>query len=184
MNDNGKTKNELGYMPWIYKNSEGNTARYVLGEKGENPLIVIGVNPSTATPGILDNTLRNVKAWSKRLGYDGWMMLNLYPQRATNPDDLHKQANEWIFKRNMFHSQNSLKHFKRPLTIWAAWGPLIIKRPYLKDGLQGLYNIFQHENWVHIGKLSVKGHPHHPLYLSKKSEVSEFDVAKYLKERL
>ena len=31
--------------------------RYVLGTKGNNPIIVIGINPSKATPNSLDRTM-------------------------------------------------------------------------------------------------------------------------------
>ena len=31
------------------------------GDPGENPLICIGINPSTAAPGDLDNTLKSVE---------------------------------------------------------------------------------------------------------------------------
>ena len=34
--------------------------RYVLGQLGQNNLLVIGVNPSTATPGKPDKTIKKV----------------------------------------------------------------------------------------------------------------------------
>ena len=70
---------------WIYKTDATNSARFLLGEKGSNPLIVFGVNPSVAEPdylGGLDPTIRKIKMLSKALKFDGWMMLNLYPVRA------------------------------------------------------------------------------------------------------
>ena len=33
--------------------------------------------------------------------------------------------------------------------------------------------------WYQAGKPSVKGHPHHPLYLKKDSALDPFDVAAY-----
>jgi len=38
-----------------------------------NPLVCIGVNPSTTKPGQLDDTIKVVKARSISLGYDGWV---------------------------------------------------------------------------------------------------------------
>lgn len=187
---------------WIYENNADNSARFVLGEAGENPLICVGVNPSTAEPDKLDPTLRNVKGWAKRLGYDGWMMLNLYPQRATNPKDLHDKTQvEYIdrFAKATGHKVQNLEPssdiidsniscwgrlFEKYywVTVWAAWGTLIEKRPYLKDCLAQLGKIVDDHNcaWIHIGKLSQGGHPHHPLYLSKSSEVQEFNIKEYL----
>ena len=71
-------------MAQIYETNENNSARYLLGTESENPLICISVNPSTAEPGNLDRTLKLVEKFSKAMGYDCLIMLNLYPQRATN----------------------------------------------------------------------------------------------------
>lgn len=38
-------------MEWIYKNTSDNKSRFVLGTKGDKPLICFGINPSTAEPG-------------------------------------------------------------------------------------------------------------------------------------
>ncbi len=52
---------------WLYVPCEYAEYRYILGTKGKNPLICIGVNPSTARPGELDNTLKSVsKSEAKR----------------------------------------------------------------------------------------------------------------------
>ena len=47
-------------IEWIYINTDDNKYRFVLGTKGEHPLICLGVNPSTATPQKLDTTLSNL----------------------------------------------------------------------------------------------------------------------------
>lgn len=176
-------KNLFGENNWLYENNADNSARFVLGEKGNNPLICIGVNPSTAEPGKLDPTLRNVKAWSKRLGYDGWIMLNLYPQRATNPNDLHEGYNCPMVEDNLNCWYKTLRQNKGAV-IWAAWGTLIEKRFYLSGWLENLAKAAEFHNckWITIGKLSNAGHPHHPLYLSAKSEPKPFDIDNYLKK--
>ncbi len=46
---------------WLYSNSTNNKERFLLGETGDNPLVCIGVNPSTAEPDQLDNTIRLLK---------------------------------------------------------------------------------------------------------------------------
>ncbi len=174
----------FGEITWLYRRAPDNKARYILGKDGKRPLICIGVNPSTAEPGELDSTLIRVNRFAYRLGCDGWIMLNLYPQRATSPDDLHEVADEWIFKRNMFYAtkltNRTFYKYERPFTIWAAWGTLIEKRPYLIEGLDRMASIFSGENWITIGKRSKGGHPHHPLYLPKSAEVVPFDVHRYL----
>ena len=34
--------------------------------------------------------------------------------------------------------------------------------------------------WYTAGKKSIKGHPHHPLYLKKDSLIEDFDAREYL----
>jgi hypothetical protein len=46
---------------WIYTHEEKIKVRYTLGQEGKNPLICIGINPSTAKPNDLDPTLTRVK---------------------------------------------------------------------------------------------------------------------------
>lgn len=107
-------------MSWIYETNSDNSARYILGERGENPLVCIGVNPSTAEPDKLDPTLRSVKAWAKRLGFDGWIMLNLYPQRATNPNDLPQRRKPYLTDVNNYKISKFFYNEPKYTTIWAA----------------------------------------------------------------
>ena len=65
--------------PDIYEGDENN--RFVLGLKGKNPFIVFGVNPSTADKKNSDRTISKVIRFAKRYKCDGWIMLNVYPQR-------------------------------------------------------------------------------------------------------
>ncbi|MGI6767129.1 MAG: DUF1643 domain-containing protein [Lentihominibacter sp.] len=116
-------------IKWLYKNSEDNCCRYVLGTMGKNPLICVGVNPSTAEPNKLDNTIRSVDRIAARNGYDSWIMLNLYPQRATNPNEIDKNAQRNLMTTNFEHINALLTQYSGS-DIWAAWGTLIEKREY------------------------------------------------------
>ncbi|MBR5297978.1 MAG: DUF1643 domain-containing protein, partial [Parabacteroides sp.] len=172
---------------WIYKQSDDRTCRYILGTKGTKTLICCGVNPSTASPEDLDPTMKNVEAIARANGYDSYVMINLYPMRATDPNDMHKFRDESIIEEN-------LKHIKDILAvgncdIWAAWGTLIETRGYLRECLEKLLEITKSYNcnWYTIGKRSKDNHPHHPLYLNKDSKMVEFedieDYASMLKTR-
>ena len=48
---------EYDIEKWIYAPNFYSEYRYLLGTRGKNPLICIGINPSTAKPDALDNTL-------------------------------------------------------------------------------------------------------------------------------
>ena len=67
--------------------------------------------------------------------------------------------------------------------IWAAWGTIIEKRPYLRQCLLDMLEIGNTygANWYCAGKVSKKGHPHHPLYLRKDEKIRPFDTTNYLR---
>lgn len=170
---------------WLYVPDFYTEYRYILGTRGENPLICIGINPSTAAPDDLDNTLKSVARIAEGNGYDSWIMFNVYAQRATRPDDMDKSPNARLHEENMRAFEYILKNAaaggKAP-AVWAAWGTIIEKRPYLKDCLKDMAALAQDygASWLCAGKCSVKGHPHHPLYLRKDEKTAEFDVEGYL----
>jgi hypothetical protein len=165
---------------WIYSNTNDDKARFLLGEKGNKTLICIGINPSTARPDNLDRTLTSVKRFSKDLGYDSWLMLNLYPQRATDPNNLHNEINKKYPEENLIKINSIIRNGN--YDIWAAWGNLIKKRKYLFSCLDGIYNLFKDYNikWHTIGDKTKAGHPHHPLYLNKKLKLESFNIREYL----
>jgi len=168
---------------WLYEKNRDNSARYILGEAGKRPLVCIGINPSTAEPNNLDRTLTNVKRFSELHGYDGWLMLNVYPQRATDPNGLHVEIDKKVHASNLKHIAKYLSTYDK-VDIWAAWGTLISKRKYLRDALKDIVGATEDfgVRWVTIGMLSKHGHPHHPLYLSHQSAIYKFDVEGYLKK--
>jgi len=167
---------------WIYKCNLKDEIRYVLGIKGKKTLLCFGVNPSTAKPEELDNTLKSVDRLTINNEYDSWIMMNLYPQRATDPNNIHEKIDNEIHRINLYHIKDILS--KTNADIWAAWGTLIEKRPFFIDCLKDIYKLTQDYNckWLTIGKESKFGHPHHPLYLNSKEHVKQFDIDDYMKK--
>jgi len=164
---------------WLYKKNSDNTARFVLGEKGERQLICFGVNASTAEPDKLDRTVNRVCSAAQKEGFDGWIMLNLYPQRATNFNDVHKVIDKRLHSENLKHIKKTLRDYPK-LTVWAAWGNLIEVRPFLKECLKDILGTVGHRPWIHKGSLTAQGHPRHPLYLRSDAQFHPFDMNKYL----
>ncbi len=64
---------------------DANTVRYLLKKEGKRILYVIGINPSTANQEKPDRTIRRVMGFAEDNGFDGFAMINLYPQRSTLP---------------------------------------------------------------------------------------------------
>ena len=166
---------------WLYAPNFYSEYRYILGTRGSNPLICIGINPSTAQPGDLDNTLKSVERIAIGNGFDSFIMFNVYAQRATDPDAMEKSCNTMLHKENLEAFRYVLSISENP-AVWAAWGTIIEKRDYLPLCLRDMLEVGQAygAKWYCAGKVSKKGHPHHPLYLRKDEKIRPFDVENYL----
>lgn len=168
---------------WLYVPPYYTEYRYILGTRGVNPLICIGINPSTAQPGDLDNTLKSVERIALRNGYDSFIMFNVYPQRATDPNAMDQTFNRTLHEENMaaFRYVLSLYDSGHRPAVWAAWGTLIEKRPYLYEALHDMIALGEEfgAQWLTFGKRSKAGHPHHPLYLRMDSAPEPFDIRAY-----
>ena len=171
---------QLNYDPkkWVYVPNSYDEYRYILGTKGNNPLIVIGANPSTAAPDNLDPTLKSAQRIAKSNGYDSFLMLNVYPQRSTDPKLMEKDVNEFLLGEN-------IKAFEYTLTlspskdVWCAWGNVIENRDYMKKGVRleiGAGNKLG-ANWLCAGEVLKSGNPHHPLYLKADTKLNPFSPA-------
>ena len=137
---------------WLYVPNTYQEYRYILATRGERPLICVGVNPSTAAPGDLDNTLKSVERVALHNGYDSFIMFNVYPQRATRPQDLEHVLNTVIERRPYLSGC-----VRDMVEAGRAWGAC----------------------WYTAGARSKAGHPHHPLYLRKDSGLDAFDAEAY-----
>lgn len=166
---------------WIYERADDGSARYVLGTVGSNPLVCFGINPSTAVPSSPDRTVSRVMRFAADNGYDCWIMLNVYPQIATDPKALGRVYRPEFKTENERHIPAVIGD--RPLTLLAAWGGLITSRSYfpalLKDilGLSAIAGC----DWVSLGESTKDGHPRHPLYVRGDVELQPFDIDGYLR---
>lgn len=172
---------EYDIHKWLYAPSFYSEYRYILGTRGKNPLICIGINPSTAKPDDLDNTLKSVERIAHGNGFDSFLMFNVYAQRATSPDDMEKQCNLRLHRENLEAFRYVLSISQSP-AAWAAWGAIIEKRKYLPGCVRDMVKLGQEygASWYCAGAITKKGHPHHPLYLKKDEKLKPFDVERYL----
>jgi len=172
---------EYDIKKWLYAPNFYSEYRYLLGTRGKNPLICIGINPSTAKPDALDNTLKSVERIALGNGYDSFLMFNVYAQRATSPDDMEKVYNPALHRENLEAFRYILSISDHP-AVWAAWGAIIEKRKYLPGCVRDLVAAGEEfgANWYCAGAITKKGHPHHPLYLRKDEKLKPFDVESYL----
>ena len=163
---------------WLYVPDFYTEYRYILGTRGDHPLICIGVNPSTAAPDALDNTLKSVERIARHNGYDSFLMFNVYAQRATRPQDMDRERNDALHRENLAAFRYVLSRSRDAApSVWAAWGSVIEQRAYLPRCVEDLIAAGEEygARWYTAGPRSKKGHPHHPLYLKKDSVLEPFE---------
>jgi hypothetical protein len=84
----------VGHEPTIWKlDPEEAAHRFVIGNTSRAspdapPLIAVCMNPSRADHGQADRTVNRLIRASVEHGYGGWLMVNLYPERSTDPSAL------------------------------------------------------------------------------------------------
>ena len=177
----GQPSPDYDVEKWLYVPNFYSEYRYILGTRGEKPLICIGINPSTAKPDDLDNTLKSVERIALGNGFDSFIMFNVYAQRATDPDAMEPQCNEALHRENLEAFRYVLSISESPV-VWAAWGAIIEKRSYLADCVRDMVRVGREygAQWCCAGAITKKGHPHHPLYLRKDEKLKPFDTEAYL----
>lgn len=165
----------------IYSTAHDNLWRFTLGKSGEHKLLVIGLNPSTATDEQSDVTIAKVDTVAKNNGYDGFVMLNLYPVRSTDYNALSKDLDATAFADNLTRIEQLISAEQQSVTIWAAWGNSIIARPYFQLAAIELIRRLQKYGvtWQHFGTLTASGHPRHPSRLNYSWSLSRFDAISY-----
>lgn len=168
------------YSNLIYKINSDNSARYVLGKYNNNPLVFFGINPSTATINENDNTISIIEKIAQKFGYDGYIMLNLCPVRATKiSDDFGKLYSEKEMLKNLEYIKSVVKNGQN---IVAAWGCHITDRNYFLQSLIEINEVINSANakWVCLSK-TKSGHPHHPTRIAySKMDLMPFNMRSYI----
>jgi hypothetical protein len=165
----------------IYRSTADDACRFALGRSGRRPLVVVGLNPSTATREKSDPTAAKVERVAHAHGYDGFVLVNLCPVRATDCRTLPEMVDPRLLTANL-RAITEVARAVDGVTLWAAWGAPILTRPFL---LGAAIAIAEHAErfgpaWQHFGPLTVGGHPRHPSRLSYAWAFAPFDVADYL----
>ena len=139
-------------------------------DSGGESLAWIGLNPSTADEQKDDPTIRRILDFSKRWGYKGAVMLNLFAFRATHPEVMMDALDPAGPENN-----NVIANFCDVSTVViACWGNLgsfqgrdICVRPLIKP-----------QSKLRCLKLTEQGQPWHPLYVKKTTTPKPFPAMK------
>lgn len=92
-------------------------------------------------------------------GFDSWIMFNVYPQRATDPNDMDRVPDRALCDENLRWLRAVLAETEP--TMWAAWGTLIEKRDYLPGLMREMVALTRERDipWVTFGKRSKRATP-------------------------
>ncbi|HCT64739.1 MAG TPA: hypothetical protein DIC60_05665 [Lachnospiraceae bacterium] len=144
--------------------------RFAIGKKGKNMLFTVCMNPSAASDDISDKTVNRVINASIQLGYDGWIVLNTYPERATNSANMD-EYNKCLAEKNLavireYIIENEIKE------VWGAWGNL--SRKALKEGRNSILALFKELDVkvFHFAEPTKNGEPRHPTPRGKQLETT------------
>lgn len=164
----------------IYSTSHSNAWRFTLGKSGQGKLLTIGLNPSTATAEKSDTTIAKVQTVAQRNGFDGFVMLNLYPIRATDCRALPQKVNQLAFTENIRCIESIVASEREP-TIWAAWGQNILARSFFADAFFKLLIVLGKHGvtWQRLGTLTTAGHPRHPSRIHYEWDFAPLDIENY-----
>lgn len=138
-----------------------NYHRFLLGRLGTEPLVVVCINPSAANEDYSDRTINKIINVSKKLGYDGWVVANVYPERATSSSDLDK-FNLNLAEDNVQIVIEFLLEYNIT-EVWGAWGDL--GQPSLIEDRDMLLSALKnnHIRVYSFAPLTNSKQPVHPL---------------------
>ena len=166
----------------IYSSAKNDSWRYTLGKSGSRQLLVVGLNPSTATRERSDTTVAKVERVAQLHGFDGFVMLNLYPVRATDFNELPFAVDRRAYAENL-RRIDALVASNPASTVWAAWGESVRARSYFIAAARDLLSRLKEKgtNCQHFGTLTLSGHPRHPSRLNYEWSFEILDVVNYLR---
>lgn len=167
---------------------EQDTYRYVLGTVGKKPLVFIGLNPSTAIPNHPDTTWNILSGMHKRKGYDGLIIVNLFPKVIQNEEistekqenaEIKSYTNDRNFKKisELFNKElNNIDY-----TVLCGWGNDIMLKTEAQTAIERLKDALVNIPTQKIKCLGLtkQGHPLSPLARTKKEDFKIFALQNY-----
>jgi len=129
------------------------------------------LNPSTADDRENDPTIRRCIGFAERWGYSKLRVVNLFAARSTDPKGLRAMEDP-IGEGNDDVVAAEIEKADLLVAGWGASGGMVKrKRAFLKR--------FGKHEWMCLGQ-TVAGHPKHPLYLAKTTELVVFNKDLFL----
>lgn len=142
--------------------------RFGIGRLSNHPLVAICMNPSAARDQTSDRTVNRVISASEKLGYDGWVVFNTYPERATDASNM--DAFDQVLSQQNIAVITSFLKDNNITEVWGAWGDL--KYEALRRGRDAILDVLKNQDIkvFHFADVTKAGNPRHPLYLKVEPE--------------
>ena len=144
-------------------------------DKSRPTLTFLMLNPSTADHRVDDPTVTRCFARAVANNFGRLEVANLFPLRATNPDELLVHPDP-LGPRNRANSA-ILEAVDLASMVICAWGSHKAAATRAVDVLHLLWITNMHGKLFHLG-LNVDGSPQHPLYISAARRPEPFEYAR------
>lgn len=146
--------------------------RYYLSRQWSTaiPLVVLMLNPSTADAFKDDPTTRTIETLAKNWNKGGYIIVNTAALRATEPSDMLKHDDPYgEYNERVIHKALSqvVNRWRTKPDVLLAYGNNAEKLPDSKETLIRVTNICHKYGKLKCLKMTKKGHPQHPLYISR-----------------
>ena len=162
----------------------------------ESTLAFIMLNPSTADEKENDPTIRRCIGFAKQWKYDVLHIYNLFTLVSTDPKELERYKGCYVSDETTLESDETiLEHRSRVLDsyndahmassfekcqmdvvcAWGDWGAHRDLNFRVRKVYRLLYEAYGVTRIWHLGDLTAKGQPRHPLYLPKDVERRDYE---------
>ena len=148
--------------------SSGGVYRYRLWrlwDAAKRLAVFVMLNPSTASHETSDPTMRRCEGFARAPGFGGFVIVNLWAERSTDPDRLLEIGEDHVGPANDLAIESTVRRADVGIVI-AAWGRHQVTRIDAHRVARVLEIVRAHRD-MHVLRLCgpMKDTPEHPLYL-------------------
>lgn len=150
-------------------------ALWRIWEPGElfRPMVWCMLNPSTADHNLDDPTIRKCRGFAQRLGFPGFVVVNLFGLRSTHPKKLLTVKPPLAAGFDNDHVIDAVATVLGSKRLWCAWGSSL---PQLVGPRVQLMRPFLEQFSLLCLGTSKDGSPRHPLMLRYGTEPRPWSV--------
>jgi len=117
-----------------------NDLQFLLANKGTKNILVVGLNPPDSDSADPGSSLHYIQLATQDMGYDGWVLVNLFPVRETRVFNMNPLQLEALIRYNVHLIKLVLESEQFEIKgVLFAWGNGIELQPYLKQAAGYLY---------------------------------------------